>query len=506
MNDATAAEYSAETTDKTQVRISSGIAGLDRILHGGFPAGHVYLVEGDPGSGKTTLALQFLIEGVRNGEPVLYVTLSETRQELTAVAESHGWTLDGISVFELTSENALKPDEQYTVFHPSEVELNDTSRALFKQFDLVKPSRVVFDSLSELRLLAREALRFRRQILALKQYFVGRGTTVLLLDDRTGQDQHEQLQSISHGVLALEGVRPEFGAERRRLTIVKLRGSKFRGGVHDYVITTGGLRVFPRLVAAELNGPAIPLETVSTGVTGLDDLLGGGIDRGTSTLIMGPAGSGKSSVGVKIAAAAAARGERSVIYTFDESAQTMIARSRSLGVQLDELVSKGLVRLEPIDPAELSPGEFVQRICDAVDSGCKVVMIDSLNGFMQAMPGEKFVLIQLHELLTYLNHKGVITVLVLAQFGLVGGRIDAPIEISYLADSLLLLRYFEVSGVVRRAISAVKRRVGQHEQTIREMHLRPNSVAVGEPITQFTGILGGTLSFISGSADSSDKR
>ena len=474
---------------------------MDDILQGGFPAGHLYLVEGHPGAGKTTLALQFLLAGVQNHEPVLYVTLSETRQELAVVAESHGWTLDGVDICELTSQDALRPDEQYTVFHPSEVELNDTSRALFEQFDRVKPNRVVFDSLSELRLLAREPLRYRRQILALKQYFAGRGTTVLLLDDRTGQDDHQQLQSISHGVLALESVPPEFGSARRRLTVIKLRGCKYREGIHDYVIDTGGLRVFPRIAAAQRRESGSLLETVSTGVAGLDELMGGGIDRATSTLIMGPAGSGKSSLGIKVAATAAERGESSVIFTFDETIHTVLARSRSLGVELERHIANGLVRLEPRDPAEVSPGEFMQDIADAVDRGCKVVMIDSLNGFIQAMPGEKFVLIQLHELLTYLNLRGVITILILAQYGLVGGRVDAPIEISYLADSVLLLRYFELAGMVRRAISAVKRRVGQHEQTIREMHLRPNSITIGQPITSLTGILSGTLSFTGRTTD-----
>ena len=491
----------ATIKDSSEARVSTGIPGLDDVLYGGFPSGHVYLIEGDPGSGKTTLALQFLLDGVRAREPVLYVTLSETRQELLAVARSHGWSLDGISILELTPGDTLKPDDQYSVFHPSEVELNDTSRALFSEFDRVKPTRVVFDSLSELRLLARDALRYRRQILALKQYFAGRGTTVLLLDDRTGQADHEQLQSISHGVLSLEQVIQEYGSERRRLSVVKLRGSRFRGGFHDYVIMTGGLRVFPRLVGAEHARDFVQLQTVTTGIQGLDGLLGGGIDRGTSTLIMGPAGCGKSTLGVKIAAAAAERGEPSIIFTFDETVNAILTRSKGLGIDLLPAIEKQTIRIEPVDPAELSPGQFVETIRNAVETGYRVVMIDSVNGFLQAMPGEKFVLIQLHELLTYLNHKGIITLLILAQYGLIGGRTEAPVEISYLADSVLLLRYFEVADRVRRAISAVKRRVGFHEQTIRELDVRPNSIGIGKPLKEFTGILSGNLSFTGATAD-----
>lgn len=493
MKDQSASSISQSQDEQT--RISSGTAGLDKILSGGFPAGHVYLIEGDPGSGKTTLALQFLLEGVARGESVLCVTLSETREELRTVAESHGWSLDGIEIFELRPEHTLKVDEQYTVFHPSEVELQDTSRALLEQFDRVRPTRVVFDSLSELRLLAREPLRYRRQILGLKQYFVSHGSTVLLLDDRTGHHDSEELESISHGVLLLENVPVEYGTERRHLRVVKLRGSQFRGGFHDYIIVTGGLRVFPRLTGREHGLPETPLATVGTGIPGLDELLGGGIDRSTGTLLMGPAGSGKSSVGVKIAATAAERGEKAVIYAFDETISTILARSKGLGIDLQPLLDSGLMRIEPVDPAEMSPGEFVHRLQAAVEGGCRVVMIDSLNGFLQAMPGEKFVLIQLHELLMYLNDRGVITLLVLAQAGLVGGRVEAPIDISYLADTVLLLRYFEFQGRVRRAISAVKRRVSFHEQTIRELEMRSNLIAIGKPITEFSGILSGSLTF-----------
>src|SRR4051812_42205448 len=389
--------------EQSDTRISTGIFGLDRLLAGGLPKTRVYLVEGDPGSGKTTLGLQFLRDGVAHAEKVLYVTLSETASELAAVAASHGWTLDGMTVHELApSEQSFTPDDQYTFFHPSEVELSETTKTVLAEVERINPTRVVFDSLSEMRLLAREPLRYRRQILGLKQFFVGRHCTVLLLDDRTSQEGDLQLQSLAHGVITLEQLAPEYGAERRRLRVVKLRGVKFQGGFHDFLLTTGGLHVFPRLVAAESRADE-RFDTASTGLEQIDQLLGGGIDRGTSTLFIGPAGSGKSAIATQVALAAAARGEHVAMYLFDEGIETFKRRAAGLGGDVDGAVASGRLALTQVDPAELSPGEFADRIRKTVDvDRARVVVIDSLNGYMNAMPEERFLLAQLHELFMFL--------------------------------------------------------------------------------------------------------
>ncbi len=473
-------------------RLRTGSAGLDSILEGGFPANRLYLVEGDPGTGKTTLALQFLLEGARRGEPVLYVTLSETREELTEVARSHGWSLEGVNLHELVPpEESLKAEAQYTIFHPSEVELGETTRAVIDEVERIQPRRVVFDSLSEMRLLARDPLRYRRQILALKQFFAGRRSTVLLLDDRTSADADLQVQSIAHGVLMLEQMALDYGAERRRLRVAKLRGSRFRGGFHDFNITTGGLEVFPRLVAADRHGTFMP-GTVASGVDALDELLGGGLDRGTSTLVLGPAGCGKSSLAAHFAAATAARGEQAAAFIFDEGVNTYLNRAAGLGTNLREQVEAGRLTVQQVDPAELSPGEFAHAVCAAVErDGARLVIIDSLNGYMQAMPDERFLTAQMHELLTYLNQQGVVTLLIMAQHGFMGSM-ASPVDVSYLADTVVLLRYFEAAGAIRRAISVVKKRTGRHEDTIREMRLSSSrGVEVGEPLTAFRGVLTG---------------
>lgn len=473
-------------------RLATGSAGLDSILEGGFPANRLYLVEGDPGTGKTTLALQFLLEGARRGEPVLYVTLSETKEELTAVADSHGWSLEGISLHELVPpEESLKAEAQYTIFHPSEVELGETTRAVIEEVERIQPRRVVFDSLSEMRLLARDPLRYRRQILALKQFFAGRKSTVLLLDDRTSADADLQVQSIAHGVLMLEQLERDYGAERRRLRVSKLRGSQFRGGFHDFTIRTGGVEVFPRLVAADRRVDFKP-EAVVSGVTALDALLGGGLDRGTSTLVLGPAGCGKSSLAAHFAASTAKRGERAAAFIFDEGVNTYLSRAAGLGTDLREEVEAGRLTVQQVDPAELSPGEFAHAVCTAVEhDGARLVIIDSLNGYMQAMPDERFLSSQMHELLTYLNQQGVVTLLLMAQHGFMGAM-SSPVDVSYLADTVLLLRYFEAAGAIRRAISVVKKRTGRHEDTIREMRLSAaRGVEVGEPLTAFRGVLTG---------------
>jgi circadian clock protein KaiC len=451
-------------------------------------------VEGSPGTGKTTLALQYLLAGADQGEKSLYVTLSETKDELKSVADSHGFSLEKISIFEMTPPASLLPDEQYTIFHPSDVEFSETMKAVIQQLDAVQPSRVVFDSLSEMRLLARDALRYRRQILALKQYFSGRNCTVLLLDDRTGEGS-DQLQSIVHGVLNLEQVPKEYGSERRRLRVSKLRSVRFTGGYHDFTIETGGLSVFPRLISAE-SRQSFDGTLKSSGLAEVDEMLRGGLHAGTSTLIMGPAGTGKSVLAMQYAAAEAQRGEKSCIFTFDETPQVLLMRGKGLGIDLAPHVSKGLIHLQQVDPAELSPGEFAHRVCrSVVDDGAKLVVIDSLNGYLNAMPEEQFLVAQLHELLTFLSQHGVLTLLISAQQGVLGSYMEAPIDVTYLADSVILLRYFEDQGSVRQAISVVKKRSGNHERTIREFVLKPGKIHVGQPLREFHGILTGVPSF-----------
>ncbi len=474
---------------------ATGIAGLDDVLSGGLPPHRLYLVEGHPGSGKTTLALQYLLEGVKCGERGVYVTLSETREELLAVVASHGWSLDGIEVVELVAqEQELDPDNQYTMFQPSEVQLGVTTKAILAEVERIKPRRLVIDSLSELRLLAQSPLRYRRQVLALKQYFAGRECTVLLLDDRTSEAHDLQVQSIAHGVISLENLPPEYGAEKRRLRIGKLRGQRFRGGYHDFNLATGGIEVFPRLVAAEHAG-AGERKLLTGEVKELDALLGGGIDRGTSVLLIGPAGSGKSSVAISYAKAAAARGERSALFIFDERVETLLRRAAGLGMDLGLHVRSGLTTIRQVDPAELTPGEFahaVRRATEGADghAPARVVLLDSLNGYLHAMPEEKFLTVQMHELLTFLGHKDVVTFLVMAQHGMLG-NMQSPVDTTYLADTVILFRYFESDGEVRQAISVVKKRSGSHERTIRELRLE-GGIRVGEPLKGFQGVLTGT--------------
>lgn len=496
---AESADHAKRTHRETRVprepaegRSSTGIPGLDDILGGGFTRDRLYLIDGDPGAGKTTLALQYLLEGTRNGEKGLYVTLSETREELNAVARSHGWSLDPIEIVELVaSEKDLTSDSQLTMYHPSEVELNETTRAVLDAVHQSNPARIVFDSLSELRLLAQNSLRYRRQILALKQFFAGRHCTVLLLDDRTSEGSDTQLQSIAHGVLSLEQLAPIYGAERRRLRMMKFRGSQYRGGYHDFTIKPGGIVVFPRLVAAE-HRTDFNRSGIESGVTALDTLLGGGPDRGTSTLLMGPAGSGKSTIAVQYAVAAAERGDHAAIFAFDESAQTLEARTESLGIRFAQGRAAGQVSVHQIDPAEVSPGEFVQFVRDAVDRDkARVIVIDSLNGYINAMPEERFLTAQLHELLTYLGRQGVTTLMVVAQHGIMGSGMFSPVDTSYLADSVILLRYFETRGKLKKAISVLKKRSGPHEESIRELRFDSQGIHLSEPLSQFQGILTG---------------
>ena len=482
----------SERKGANQPVASTGVTGLDDILAGGLTRNRLYLIEGVPGSGKTTLALQFLMAGAAAGEPVLYVTLSETEDELRAVAESHGWSLDGLVIRELARpEAALNPEEQNTIFHPSEVELAETTARILNDVDRLRPARIVFDSLSELRMLAGNSLRYRRQILALKQFFATRECTVILLDDLVTVDLDLQMQSIVHGVIHLEQINPDYGSERRRLRVVKYRGVKFRGGYHDLLITRGGLQVFPRLVAAEHRQPATRAKLRSD-ISELDKLLGGGIEEGTSTLIVGPAGTGKSTLAAHFACAAASRGQRAALFVFDESPATLLLRCTSLGINLPGHVEAGRVTIQQIDPAELTPGEFTHAIRTAVERNrSKVVVIDSLNGYLNAMPQERHLTIQLHELLMYLGQMGVATILIGAHQGLIGSQMQTPVDASYLADAIVLLRYFEDQGQVRQAISVVKKRGGQHERTLREFKLDGDGVTVGSTLRSFRGVLTG---------------
>jgi circadian clock protein KaiC len=484
------------------IRSKTGIRGIDDILHGGLIEHRLYLLQGEPGSGKTTMAIQYLLEGVRNGERCLYITLSETKEELLAGAESHGWKMDGIDIVELIpDERELELDAQITMFQPSEMELGETTKRIIAAVENNNPSRVVFDSLSELRLLAQNALRYRRQILALKQFFIGRACTVLLLDDMTAEATDLQLQSIAHGVIFLEQFSPAYGASRRRLRVMKFRGTDFRAGYHDYAIKHGGLEVYPRLVAAEHSTEFEP-ENLSSGVSTLDTLLGGGPGRGTSTLLIGPAGSGKSTVAVQYAIAAAERGDHAAIFAFDESVATLMARTKALGIDLHRGLERGEVSIRQVDPAELSPGEFASLVQRAVEEhDARVVVIDSLNGYLQSMPEGQYLTAQLHELLTYLGRQGVTTLMVVAQHGMIGTSTSAPVDASYLADSVVMFRYFELEGCLRKAISVAKKRSGAHEESIREIRFDSAGIHLSDPLTHLRGIFTGVPLATAGGAD-----
>lgn len=470
-------------------RVSTGIVGLDFILKGGLPQNRLHLIEGSPGTGKTTLGLQFLLSGRDRGERGLYVTLSESREELNSVATSHGWSLDGIAILDLTSSSdALSESSRYTVFHPSEVELDETTRSILDEVERANPSRVVFDSLSEMRMLASDPLRFRRQILALKQYFLTRNCTVLLLDDRTSKSPDRQLESVAHGVLNLEYVPVEYGRQRHALRVVKMRGVNFQSGFHDFNIETGGIIVFPRL------SPEATVErkegTLGSGQPRLDELVGG-LHYGTSTIFIGPAGIGKSTLAMMYVNSAVEQGERAAVYLFDEGPETLYKRTSALGLDIRGHVERGRITLRQIQLAELTPGELSYMVSREVeDRGTRVVVIDSVNGYMMATPQERFLTMQFHELLAYLNRNGVVSILVVGQYGLIGSM-QSPIDMSYLADSVVLLRYFEAAGKVHQAISILKKRTGHHERTIREFRIGPGGLQLGEPLNDFRGILTG---------------
>lgn len=483
---------STKDVDPVDQLISTGVPGLDDVLGGGLMPRRLYLIEGTPGAGKTTLALQFLLAGAEKNESVLYVTLSESREELRSVARSHGWNLKGIQMREmLPSQDSLQPDEQYTMFHPSEVELSETTLKILADVEALKPTRIVFDSLSELRLLAGSSLRYRRQILALKQFFSGRECTVLLLDDMTALEHDLQVQSIAHAVLRMEQINSDFGSARRRLLVLKYRGQQYRGGYHDYKIIRGGLVVFPRLIAAEHSNAVIQTKVPSE-IPALDDLLGGGIEKGTSTLLVGAPGTGKSTVAIQFAMAAAKRGEHAALFVFDESINTLRTRCEGMGMHLQAYIDSGHISIRQIDPGELSPGELVNDLRIAVtQKHASIVVIDSLNGYLNAMPNERFLIVQLHELLTYLGQAGVATLLIGAQHGLIGMNMQTPVDASYLADAVVLLRYYEANGEVKQAISVMKKRGGAHERTIRDFSMNSSGLQVGLPLRHFRGILTG---------------
>jgi circadian clock protein KaiC len=480
----------------------TGIPGLDDVIRGGFPRNRMYLVQGDPGSGKTTMGLQFLLEGKKRGESGIYISFSETRDEIEAVADSHGWSLDGIHLVETTAaEQQLTLQGENTLFEPSEVELREMIERLLAEIERTKAARVVLDSLSEMRLLAQSNLRYRRQVLGLKQFFAGRQCTVLMLDDRTTQEDDRQLQSLAHGVISLENRALDYGADRRRLRVVKLRAVSSRSGHHEFAILKGGLHVFPRLVAAE-HAPTASPGLLPSGVEALDRLLGGGPDRGTATLIMGPAGCGKSTLALRYALSAAERGETTAVFAFDERVQTMQARLSGLGMDLGPHLDSGRVNLRQVDPAEMGAGEFSALVRRAVEEdGAQIIIIDTLNGYMNAIPEERVLAVQLHELLSYLSNVGVSSFLVLAQHGLLGQTMASSIDVSYMADTVLLLRYFESQGEVRKAMSVVKKRSGAHEGTIREYGLGlPEGIRIGAPLVGFKGVLTGVPEFIDGSS------
>ncbi|MGZ8284752.1 MAG: ATPase domain-containing protein [Allosphingosinicella sp.] len=476
----------------TKIKAATGVAGLDDILAGGLRRDRVYLLEGSPGTGKTTIAMQFLLEGARRGERGLYITLSETENELRETAVSHGWDLaQPNEIFELVPPESLLDDEQQqSLLYSSDLELGETTKRIFEVVERVQPKRIILDSLSEIRLLAQSSLRYRRQILALKHYFSHHDSTVVMLDDLTTDTLDKTVHSVAHGVIRLEELAPEYGAERRRLRVIKYRGQRYRGGYHDFIIDTGGVRVFPRLVSSE-HRTRFTRDTLKSASPELDALLGGGIQRGSSTLVIGPAGTGKSLLTLGFAVAAVERGERAALYIFDEEIGLLFERAKGLGLDLQALVDGGGLTVEQVDAAELAPGQFAHRVRAAVEEdGVRTIVVDSLNGYRASMPQEQALILHMHELLQFLNRQGTSTFLTVAQHGLVGDM-KAPVDVTYLADTVILLRYFEAVGRVRRAISVIKKRTSAHEDTIREYRIGKDGITLGDPLKNFQGVLRG---------------
>ena len=470
---------------------STGVPGLDTVLAGGLVPDRLYLVEGVPGTGKTTLALQFLMEGVRLGERVLYMALAESEIELRGAALSHGWDLAGVGIEEVApSDDMLDPDRQYTIFHPSEIELAATNQRILAAIEKHRPARLVLDSLSELQLLAENPLRYRRQVVALKQYLASRHCTTVLIDDRSALDDGLQVRSVAHCVISLELQNQDYGNDRRRVRVVKYRGMAFRGGAHDYKIAHSGLVVYPRLVAADSRNDTSRV-SLSSGVDELDAMIGGGLEEGMSTLISGPAGSGKSTLAAQFVHAATLRGEPCAMFLFEEARSKLLNRTDGVGMRLREALQNGLLSAQQIDPAELTPGEFAQAVVDAAERGARVIVIDSLNGYMNAVPDERFQSTYLHELLNYLSQRGVATLLVGVQQNMIGTTMTTAADASYLADSVIMLRYYETEGEVRQAISVFKKRGSAHERSIRRFEIVPQGIRIGPPLAGFHGILSG---------------
>ena len=493
-----AAQSTLSSSNSSSDRATTGIEGLDNILDGGFPRRRMYLIQGEPGTGKTTMSLQYLLRGAKDGERCLYISLSESRDEILQVAESHGWDLSVLDIVEMSDDpriQTMAPEEQNTLFLSSEIELSAITTRILDEIDKINPTRVVFDSLSEWRLLSGGGLQFRRQILALKNNLSARGATVLLLDDRSSGNERD-LQSVAHGVIQLSHLQPEYGGARRRLNVIKMRGMRFRAGFHDFSIEQGGLAVFPRLVATD-HTTQFQAEQVPSGMPELDELLGGGLVRGTATLLVGASGTGKSLLSQRYSEQLLQNGEKVAIFAFEETTGLLRSRSAQLGMDLASYQESGALEWQTVDPAELSPGEFAWRVRDRVEKGgVKMVILDSLNGYLYSMSQDRQLMMHMHELLSYLNARGVISVLIVCQMGMVGSSMHSPVDMSYLADTVVLLRHFEAFGEVRQAISVVKKRVGQHERTIREMQFTPQGVRIGRPLRDFKGVLTGVPDYI----------
>ncbi|PWC90822.1 circadian clock protein KaiC [Azospirillum sp. TSH100] len=470
-------------------KVQTGIPEFDLILRGGLPRGRIHLLEGAPGTGKTTIALQLLIQARSDGRKGLYITLSENAAELETTAASHGWSLDGFPVFDIVPIEA-QLDRQQSVLYPSEVELGETIRLIIDRIERENPEILVIDTVSELRLLAQDQLSYRRQILALKQFLQGRRCTTLILDDLTHQDGTTDLHSLAHSVIVLEQIERTYGAARRRLRIAKMRGADYQSGWHDFAITRSNVLVFPSLIAEEHRSDFEPA-TMESGLPALDELMGGGLTHGTTTMLVGPSGVGKSSIALQYVTAAFKRGEHAAYFSFDENFKTLELRSIALGIDIKDAVEQNRVGWQRANPSRLSPGQFVWQVRREVeDRGARIVVIDSLNSYLSTMPEEKALTLQMHELLTYLNNKGVVTILVLAQQGIIGD-VQNPVDLSFMSDTVVLLRFFEAGGEVRKAISVVKKRTGIHELSIREFRLFPDGMQVGPRLMDFRGVLTG---------------